>query len=284
MEKIINQLIENQIENEKSNYCHNTYLGEGGLKYCTTCNEPVQSRRENIITGNTFLVARNCLCARNRIAENERIMKARKEEQAFKDRQKDCFGKFLSLYNCTFESSSCDSETFDYAKRLANDFDKYKDTSAGVLFWGKFRTSKTYMACAVANHIMKQGYTAKLIKLSDTIKDVFKEIDKNSFLDRLQEYNLLIIDDLGVEKKTEYNLEIIYKIIDDRLTHKKPMIITTNLTLDEIKHPESRELARIYCRIEENYIPILFEENLNVDKGYNKRLIAEILQGGKYER
>lgn len=95
---------------------------------------------------------------------------------------------------------------------------------------------------------------------------------------------MLIIDDLGVEKKTEYNLEIIYKIIDDRLTHKKPMIITTNLTLDEIKHPESRGLARIYCRIEENYIPILFEENLNVDKGYNKRLIAKILQGGKHER
>ena len=67
------------------------------------------------------------------------------------------------------------------------------------------------------------------------------------------------------------------------MTHQKPMIITTNLTLDEIKHPESRELARIYCRIEENYVPILFKENSNLDKGYNKRLIAEIMQGGQHE-
>lgn len=283
MEKAINKLIENQIENEKVHNHENTYLGEDGLKYCITCNEPVQSIRKNFFSGHTFLVARNCLCTRNRIAQNERIMKAKKEEQEFKNRQKDCFGKFTSLYNCTFESSADESETFDYAKKLAKNFDKYNDTSAGILFWGKFRTGKTYMACAVANYIMRRGYSAKLIKLSDTIKDVFKEIDKNSFLDRLQEYDLLIIDDLGIEKKTEYNLEIIYKIIDDRLTHQKPMIITTNLTLDEINHPESRELARIYCRIEENYVPILFKENSNLDKGYNKRLIAEILQGGQHE-
>ena len=46
---------------------------------------------------------------------------------------------------------------------------------------------------------------------------------------------------------------------------------------------ESLEPARIYCRIEENYVPILFKENSNLDKGYNKRLIAEILQGGQHE-
>lgn len=203
MEKAINKLIENQIENEKVHNHENTYLGEDGLKYCITCNEPVQSIRKNFFSGHTFLVARNCLCVRNRIAQNERIMKSKKEEQEFKNRQKDCFEKFTSLYNCTFESSADESETFDYAKKLAKNFDKYNDTSAGILFWGKFRTGKTYMACAVANYIMRRGYSAKLIKLSDTIKDVFKEIDKNSFLDRLQEYDLLIIDDLGIEKKTE---------------------------------------------------------------------------------
>lgn len=78
-------------------------------------------------------------------------------------------------------------------------------------------------------------------------------------------------------------LLFIIVLLNLRLMNQKPMIITTNLTLDEIKHPESRELARIYCRIEENYVPILFKENSNLDKGYNKRLIAEILQGGQPE-
>ncbi len=114
MEKAINKLIENQIENEKVHNHENTYLGEDGLKYCITCNEPVQSIRKKFFSGHTFLVARNCLCTRNRIAQNERIMKAKKEEQEFKNRQKDCFGKFTSLYNCTFESSADESETYDY--------------------------------------------------------------------------------------------------------------------------------------------------------------------------
>ncbi len=187
------------------------------------------------------------------------------------------------MYKFTFENSTSTAETTEYAKRLADEFEKYKNTSLGVLFWGKSRMTKTYTACAIANEIMKQGYTAKLIKLTDVIMDVYKEVDKNKFLSELRSYDLLIIDDLGVERNTPYNLELIQKIIDERLSIEKPMIITSNLTLDEIKNPTNREIARIYTRIYENCVPILFSDDSGVDKDVNKRLIAEILAGGQDE-
>ena len=61
--------------------------------------------------------------------------------------------------------------------------------------------------------------------------------ERTSFLDSLGDYDLLIIDDLGVERNTEYAMEQIFSIIDSRYYSGKPLIVTTNLKLDELKHP-----------------------------------------------
>ena len=57
-------------------------------------------------------------------------------------------------------------------------------------------------------------------------------------MDKLCRYPLLIIDDFGMERGTEYALEQIYSIVDSRYRSRKPLIVTTNLTLDEIQHPQ----------------------------------------------
>ena len=51
----------------------------------------------------------------------------------------------------------------------------------------------------------------------------------------LASYQLLIIDDLGVERNSEYALGIIFSVIDRRIRSGRPLIITTNLPLKEIK-------------------------------------------------
>lgn len=61
---------------------------------------------------------------------------------------------------------------------------------------------------------------------------------RNEVVDRLCCYPLLIIDDFGMERGTEYALEQIYNIIDSRYRSRKPLIVTTNLTLDDIRHPQ----------------------------------------------
>ena len=67
---------------------------------------------------------------------------------------------------------------------------------------------------------------------------------------------LLIIDDFGMERGTEYALEQIYNIVDSRYRSRKPLIVTTNLTLDEIRHPQDTPHARIYDRLLEICVPI----------------------------
>ena len=66
---------------------------------------------------------------------------------------------------------------------------------------------------------------------------------------------LLIIDDFGMERGTEYGLEQVYNVIDSRYRSRKPLIVTTNLTLEELQHPEDTAHARIYDRLLEMCSP-----------------------------
>ena len=60
---------------------------------------------------------------------------------------------------------------------------------------------------------------------------------RNEYISRLCSFPLLIIDDFGMERGTEYGLEQVYNVIDSRYRSNKPLIVTTNLTLHELQHP-----------------------------------------------
>lgn len=92
-------------------------------------------------------------------------------------------------------------------------------------------------------------------------------------------YDLLIIDDLGVERSTEYAMEQMFFVIDSRYRSRRPMIITTNLKLAELKNPPDLAHARIYDRILERCATILFagknfrEENAGATKQAAKDIV-----------
>ena len=89
------------------------------------------------------------------------------------------------------------------------------------------------------------------------------------------DYDLLIIDDLGAERNTEYALEQMFSIIDSRYRCNKPLIVTTNLKLDELKHPPDLAHARIYDRILERCAPILFAgKNFREDNAASTKAAA----------
>ena len=69
---------------------------------------------------------------------------------------------------------------------------------------------------------------------------------------------LLILDDFGMERGTEYGLEQVYNVIDSRYRSGKPLIVTTNLTLDDLQHPEDTAHARIYDRLISMCVPVRF--------------------------
>ena len=73
--------------------------------------------------------------------------------------------------------------------------------------------------------------------------------DRNANINSFNSFPLLIIDDLGVERNSEFAREQVFHIIDSRYRSQLPMIVTTNLTLKELKDPGDLARARIYDRV-----------------------------------
>ena len=88
--------------------------------------------------------------------------------------------------------------------------------------------------------------------------------EKQQYIDGLKRFDLLIIDDLASERDTEYMGEIVQNIIDSRYRSGLPLIITTNLTAEELKHPAEIRKQRIYSRLFEMCVPVEV-------KGYDRR-------------
>ena len=65
---------------------------------------------------------------------------------------------------------------------------------------------------------------------------------RNEYISRLCRYPLLIIDDFGMERGTDYGLEQVFHVIDTRYRSNKPLIATTNRPLDELKNRQTRPI------------------------------------------
>ena len=93
-----------------------------------------------------------------------------------------------------------------------------------------------------------------------------------------------IIDDLGVERSTEYAMEQMFFVFDSRYRSRRPMIITTNLKLSELKNPPDLAHARIYDRILERCAPILFDgKNFREENAGATRQTAKDIVNSKHD-
>ena len=90
--------------------------------------------------------------------------------------------------------------------------------------------------------------------------------NKNKYIANLNEYRLLIIDDFGMERDTPFATEHIFNVIDSRYRANKPIILTTNLSATKLTAPSNLKEQRVYSRILEMAVPIVFS-------GENKRIV-----------
>ena len=117
--------------------------------------------------------------------------------------------------------------------------------------------AKVFLAGCIANALMDQEVPVRMTNFARILNELNSSFSgRNDVVDNLCRYPLLIIDDFGMERGTEYALEQIYNIVDSRYRSRKPLIVTTNLTLDEIRHPQDTTHARIYDRLLEMCVPI----------------------------
>ena len=176
-----------------------------------------------------------------------------------------------ALYGWTFENDNGKNPLINKAKTYADKWSDMLSKNIGLLLWGEVGTGKTYFASCIANALVENCVSVKMTNFSTILNDLFYENNKNQYMNRLNNHNLLIIDDLGIERDTEYALEQVYNIIDARYKSNKPLIITTNLSITEIKNPVDTAHKRIYDRVLEMCVPIKFDgENFRQQKATEK--------------
>ena len=163
-----------------------------------------------------------------------------------------------ALYSWTFDKDNGKNPIMWMARDYVDKWSDALSSNTGLVLWGDVGTGKTFFAACIANALVEQNVSVKMTNFSTILNDLFAESDKNKYLDRLNKHSLLIIDDLGIERGTEYALEQVYNVIDTRYKSGKPLIITTNLTLDELKYPTDIPHKRIYDRVLGMCVPVMF--------------------------
>lgn len=125
----------------------------------------------------------------------------------------------------------------------------------GLLFTGPVGSGKTYLACCIANSIIKSGGRVMFVVVPDWLDEIRSTYDQNTktefternILDAAREIPLLILDDLGVHNYTEWTKNKLYSIINHRLNHQMATIITTNLSVAELsEHLGDRTTSRLF--------------------------------------
>lgn len=130
-----------------------------------------------------------------------------------------------ALYGWTFENDNGNNPLINKAKTYADKWSDMLSKNIGLLLWGEVGTGKTYFASCIANALVENCVSVKMTNFSTILNDLFYENGKNQYINRLNNHNLLVIDDLGIERDTEYALEQVYNIIDARYKSNKPLMI-----------------------------------------------------------
>ena len=247
----------NKVENIVSGLMRTTeepgdYTGDDGLLYCGKCHTPKQTRLSfNPLTGERTetIVRASCQCQQEADEEAER--KAMRVQFRF-----DMARRYEDGLSCpdglrfTFaQDDRQQPKVSDACQRYVECWDEMKANNIGVLFYGSVGTGKSFLASCIGNGLLERQVPVAAANFPRLLNLLQGTYEKQALLDRLSIYKLLIVDDLGVERDSAYAEEQIFNIIDARSSSELPVIVTTNLTLEELEHPTSMQYARIYDRV-----------------------------------
>ena len=226
-----------------------------GLIYCAKCHTP----RQCVIHHGDRIVTPPVMCDCQRIAEEKAEAAFQKRQEEFRiERMKASGLQDRYLHDYTFANDKGYNPEIEKAQRYVTEWAMMKENCIGLLLWGNVGTGKTFIAACIANALIENGVSVLMTnfsKILNSLSGMF-DVDRNKFIESFNRYSLLIIDDLGIERNSEFALEQVFNVIDSRYRSKKPLIVTTNLTLDELKHPKDLAHTRIYDRVLERCVPL----------------------------
>ena len=254
---------------------------EDGLKYCGKCHTPkeayfAEKHRFNGIDRHPT----DCKCAAEERERREAEMREFNRINHINLLRSEAFSD-IPAADWRFENAPTMTKQLAKAKEYAEKWDDFSREGIGLLLFGNVGTGKSYAAGCIANALIDHMISVLYVDMTDVVNRMQGNFgaDRDSYLKRITSPDLLILDDLGAERNTSYGKERVFDIVNRRLLTRKPMIITTNIALSVMQKATDLDDRRIYDRVLEVCVPVLFDGE-NFRKGNateNLKKAAQIL-------
>lgn len=221
---------------------------ETGLLRCGKCGELKQQTVDVRFAKRQIVAFRACRCVREADAKGKTTLdefdKQQRKKQLGFGIKAEAF-KAYTFDNDDRRNVSISKLCCDYIRH----WQEVEQISGGLLFYGDVGGGKTFYAGCIANALIKRGVPVLFTSLRDLVDNRQNAKYKGTELWDLKEYRLFVLDDIGAEKLNKADLDTAFNIIDDIYLLQKPLIVTTNLTLEQLRKPNNQEIARLYSRI-----------------------------------
>lgn len=232
------------------------HIGEDGLVYCGKCGSRKQLRVK--FGDKTHVVRCVCKCESKELEEKKR-QEEYEEQMRRINRLKEASMMDKKYREVTFDKYEVREENkkvFEMAKKYADRFQDMYKKNQGLLLYGPVGTGKSFTAACIGNYLLNNAKPVIMTSFVKILQDIWENDRAAEYITILNSASLLIVDDLGTERETDYALEKVYNIIDSRVRSNKPMIITSNLELNDMMECEDIRKKRIYDRILECCYPM----------------------------
>lgn len=244
----IGSVLEGIVQRSLQNTAPGDYQGDDGFLYCGNCHTRKQA--DITVDGKTIRVGVLCDCRSAEVAAQDAEKKRRDFEARMDALRRDGITDPAYLAHTFAQDDRRNEKVSDVCLKYVQNWPDMKADNIGVLFYGDVGTGKSFLACAIANALLGQLVSVCVTNFPRILNGLQGSVDdRQKRIDRLQHYSLLVIDDLGVERDTAYSVEQVYNVIDTRARSGKPLIVTTNLSMDDLQNPPSLAYKRIYDRV-----------------------------------
>lgn len=256
-------VFDGNISNRKPN---DDEIIKDGLIYCKQCGTPRETDIVNPFSGKHQKVRCMCKCQEQERDAEEQALRAEENKRRISRARSRCFGDTWYKDLTFVADDGKDPQNSHRMQRYAEHFAEFLQDGQGLILFGGTGTGKSFHSACVANALLDRGYTVVMA----SVPSLVSKIQRNAFgdynpLEDAIKADLLILDDLGAERETSYAKEQIYSLVDGRYTAKRPMIVSTNLTPEQITNADDMTTQRIYSRIIERCFPLKY-------KGADRRL------------
>lgn len=227
--------------------CHTEEVSRVFIGNCHKCGEPIY--HVTLKNGDEY-DTENCRCKElERDRQNIlKMMNSKDSIIAYNKAQCGFSKRDLEELNLPLKTHQGNIKAYNLIIRYAQEFNE--NVSKGLFIHGVPGVGKSLFSKKVMLIVLNKGYSAYLTSVTKLMKDIKKEL--TTFNDdtyrKCLDVDLLVIDDIGTEKPTDYDKAQMFEIINSRYENKKPIIYTSNCRLEDLT-TKYDEFGRIYSRI-----------------------------------